>query len=81
MEYNKADEFDTIKFDGEEFKIKWYYGYLFATEELADVLLDNNGEYISDEAGKLDERIGYYFLDEDFDGKTGEQLYNEMNKI
>lgn len=78
---NQPNEYDTLTYEGEEYKIKWYQGYLFATEELADVLLDNNGDYVSDKAQEIDERIAYYFDTADFDGKSGSELFKayELN--
>ena len=74
--YNKKDEIGNITYNGKTFDIKWYQGYLFATEELAAVIMDDDtGLAVSDEAEKLDEKIAYYFDEDDFYGKDGKELY------
>ena len=78
--YNEADEYDTFEYDGKEYPIKYYGGYLFATEELADAMLNEDGEGKDSKARNMDERIAYYFDEDDFEGKTGKELYEEYNK-
>jgi len=77
--FNQANEFDTFEYNGEQYPIKWYGGILFATEELADAMLDDDGIGKDSKAQNMDEKIAYYFDDDDFVGKTGEELYQEFD--
>ena len=75
--YNAKDEVGHITYNDEKFEVKWYGGFLFATEKLSDVLMDDNtGLAVSDDADLLDEKIAYYFDVEDFEGKDGKELYD-----
>lgn len=75
--YNSKDEVGHITYNGESYEIKWYAGFLFATEHLHDVLIgDETGLPVSDEAELLDEKIAYYFDIEDFNGRDGKELYD-----
>lgn len=76
--YSQADEFDTIEYNGIEYPIKWYGGTLFATEDLSDAMIDENGMAKDDMAEDMDDRIAFYFPDNEFSGKTGKELYNYL---
>lgn len=70
-----------INFKGVEFDTVEYEGIVFATMDLADVLIDDNGLFVNDEARKIDNTIAYYFEPAEFYNKTNVQLYNLYNEI
>lgn len=74
-EFSKANEFDTFEFDQVKYPIKWYGGILFATEDLSDAMIGEDGVGINPVAVRMDEKIAYYFEEGEFHGKTGEELY------
>lgn len=75
--YNSKDVVDYITYNGEQFEVKWYAGFLFATEKLSEVLMDyDTGLAVSEDAELLDEKIAYYFDVEDFHGRDGKELYD-----
>ena len=79
--YSQANEFDTFEYEGKEYPIKWYGGTLFATEDLADVMIGEDGYGKDDRAMGMDDRISFYFDEEDFHGKSGKELYEYVENL
>lgn len=70
-----------ITFKGVEFETVEYEGFVFATMDLADSLITDEGLFVSDQARQIDNTITYYFEPEEFYNKTNVQLYNLYNEI
>lgn len=80
--FSGANEYSILTFNGKEFHFKFYQGFLFATEELADEIYDEStGLAVSVEAEKLDNNIAFYFDEDDFYSRSGKELYEEVSKI
>lgn len=70
-----------IKFNNVEFDTVEYEGLVFATMDLADALITDEGLFVSEEARQIDNTITYYFEPSEFYNKTNVQLYNFYNEI
>jgi len=80
--FSEANEYSILTFNGKDFHFKFYQGFLFATEELADEIYDEStGLAVSEAAEKLDNNISFYFDEDDFYSKSGKELYEETIKI
>lgn len=70
---------ETITYRGEEYILKSFNDYTFASAKLYDAMTDPEGEpwdiHDDEETTNLDRRIAYFFDDEDFQENTPEQLY------
>jgi hypothetical protein len=74
--FSKANEFDTITFKGKDYRVKFYQGFVFATNDLEEVVYDyDSGEAFDDDASKIDDKIACYFDESDFNFKDGKELY------
>lgn len=65
-----------IKFNGKEYRTRETGGVLFAELDLQFALFkdDEFYEYVSEEAERLDERIGYFLDPEEFDKLSDEVI-------
>lgn len=75
--YSKSNEVETLQYNGKEYHMKFYQGYLFGTVALADDIIgQDDGLPINDDAEKIDENVAYYFDEDDFYGYSGKELFD-----
>lgn len=70
-----------VTFNDLDYDTVEYEGFVFATMDLADALITDEGLFVSDEARAIDNTITYYFEPAEFYKKTNVQLYNLYNEI
>jgi hypothetical protein len=75
---------DTINFQNKEFKVREVElpeigNVLISTNSLNELLLNNDGGYVSDEAITADENI-FYFIDDSEMELTDDELINLITK-
>lgn len=53
----------SIEFDGKKYPVKYVCGNLVSTESLDEAIMTNDGEYVSEEARRIDEQIDFFIPD------------------
>lgn len=80
-EYSQANQFDSITFRGKQYPIKFYYGFLFASDELEEQIYDyDTGVAVDDEAERIDDMIACYFDRSSFNHMDGKELYEAFER-
>lgn len=70
-----------IEYNGTQFPTKSQNGYTFATEELFTALTDkSSGDFLDSAAEEIDNKIAFYFDNEDFTENTPKQLLEIFNQ-
>ena len=69
-----------VKYDGKEYPIKKYNGYLFATETLFNELINEGDEFKNQDAENIDNSIAFYFEKDEFHSNNPKQLFKIWNR-